>query len=93
MCDISVMPEYSLSSMCSMNHCDIWSRDLFTVTRNDTLFFSGSSGGHAATLAQPLATPDLKSTPSAREHRVPKLATSLKSILEPALSKQILHTS
>lgn len=83
--DISLMPEYCLSSMCFMNHYNTWSADLFTGTRNYSPVCSGRSRGHAITLAQPLTILDLKSN-------VLPTFFSPKSLLEPALNKQILHT-
>lgn len=52
--DISLMPEYSLSYVCSVNHYNIWSGALFTVIRNLSPVFTGSSEGLASSLTQPL---------------------------------------
>lgn len=52
--DISLMPEYSLSYVCSVNHYNIWSGSLFTVIRNLSPVFTGSSEGLASSLTQPL---------------------------------------
>lgn len=78
------MPERSLSSICSVNHYKIWSEDLFAGTRNDSPVFSGRSRGHAISLAQPLTILDLKS------NVLPNFFF-LKSLLEPALNKQIFQ--
>lgn len=52
--DISLMPEYSLSYVCSVNHYNIWSGALFTVIRNLSPVFTRSSEGLASSLTQRL---------------------------------------